>query len=74
MGGRNNSFVRVTGGCASKTGTKVQAEKAARDRVEPSTPGVCAQWHWQPSERQQSCFFAGVSEDGALVDLPAPPP
>jgi hypothetical protein len=73
MGGRNNSFVRATGGRASKKGSRSEAEPTTLARGRSSTPGPCAPWHWQSREPQQSWLWTGLScEDGALVDAPAP--
>jgi hypothetical protein len=72
MGGRNNSFVRATGSCASTKGSRNQAEQTTLASGRSSTPGPCAPWHWQSREPQQSCLWTGLLwEDGALVVAPA---
>ena len=69
MGGRNSSCERATEGGASKTGRRDEAEKAARATVSAGGPALCTQWHWQPTERQQSCLLAGVwCANDALVE------
>ena len=73
MGGRKNSVVRATARRASTTGSGGKAE-SARVHAKSSRTGLCAEWHWQPWERQQSCLPARLTcEDGALVNLPAWP-
>jgi hypothetical protein len=65
--------VGATGRQASNTGNSGKAETALV-HGKSSVTGVCAQLHWQPWERQQSCLLAGLCcDDGALVDAPAWP-